>query len=132
MTEQEKQVILDKNYAEFSDTEPTYEQSLRTSKDMCGFAGNGVEGNDALRLIGLLCYLTRMYRSKDERVKPAQVLAKAIGKAYTPAEMKYYRQISLMCELFLTENATFYYSDCTTVDQSLAEIKRIMGEWLPF
>lgn len=112
--------------------EPLYEDQVQVARFVCGFPGDDIEGDNALKLIGLLCNLTQLYRKETPTVKPAQVLAKAWGAPSTPGVTKMYKQLSILCELFITPKAKFSYYGCKTVEEMLSEVNKIMDLWLPF
>lgn len=127
-----KQVVQYKTYEEFVKSESTYDETVAIAKDMVGFPENGIEGEEALKLISLICQVTLAYRTKTPEAKPIHILTKAYGKAECKGALKQYRQICVMCELFLTPDAKFSMHGYKDVAEMLQEIKRIMDQWLPF
>lgn len=112
--------------------QPTYEEQLDVAKYVCGFPGDNVEGVNVLKLIELICYLTQLYREKNPDVKPVHIVANAWGKPHTVAMVKLYRQLSVLCELFLTKDAKFSTHGLNTVEEMMEAIKEILNLWLPF
>lgn len=132
MNSEEVKVAAGKAKEAFELSQPTYEEDLETAREVVGWPGNALEGEDALKFISLVCGLTKLYRVKDEKVKPIHIISKACGKAMTVFELKRYRQMSVMCELFMTSIAEFSTHGLTTAPEMFAEINRLMDLWLPF
>jgi hypothetical protein len=130
--EQFREVEQHKTRVEYEASQPKYEDRLETAREIVGFAGDQMEGEDALRLISLVANLTSLYRQKKPEVTPKHILTKAYGSAESKGALKQYDQICILAELFITPNAKFSMHGFKSADEMLQEIRRIMDLWLPF
>jgi len=110
----------------------SYEQRLEEARPLVGFPGCDIEGDIALKLVGLVCTLTQVYRKKTPETKPFHVITKIYGKANTNACREWYMTLSILCEIFLTPDAKFSSYGLKSIEEISEEIKRILGLWLPF
>lgn len=112
--------------------DPDYEEQLKVAQYLVGQPGDGVEGEDALKLISLLCQVTIAYRKKKPGLKPYEVMEKVYHRPVTPWLIKQYTQMSILTEIFITPNAVFDLHGYRTVSEMVQEINRIMDLQLPF
>jgi hypothetical protein len=134
MTAEEKLFyeVETKRLCDRPDMQPTYEEQLKVARYTAGFPGDDVEGHNALKLISLVCYLTVKARANNPEAKPYHIMSKAWGKPATQGLITWYRQGSVLCELFITPKAEFSTYGCTTAEEMLKVIGDIMSTWLPF
>ena len=119
-------------YRKMEPDELTYEERIDKAKPLVGFPGPGIDGDTALGAIGLMCYLTQQYRKKNPDTKPFHILTKIYGKPKNNTWREWYMQYSILCEIFLTEGATFSTHGLKTVAEISEQIKIILDQWMPF
>lgn len=134
MTAEEKLFyeVETKRLCDRPEIQPTYEEQLKVTRYTAGFPGDDVEGHHALKFISLVAYLTMKAREKNPEAKPYHIMCKAWGKPATAGLITWYKQGSVLCELFITPKAEFNTYGHTTAEEMLKAITEIMSMWLPF
>ncbi len=114
---------------------PTLAEREQYVNDYIAMGGTGMGGNNLLKVISLVCYLTQQYRlKKDPETQPIAIIEKACGipheGAYSERDMQ--GRIAILCNVFLTEDAKFSTFGLTTLPEMLETINKIVDNWLPF
>ena len=117
----------------------TYEEKLAFLDEHVRMPGTSIEGEDLMRLISLVSYLTLQYRAKAEKerknpklITPMLILNNACGKADMVTAADIYESIALHCDLIISREAKFDTYGAKSAKDMMTEIKRTVDQWLPF
>lgn len=96
------------------------------------FSLNGISGgiDNKFALISLICFLTHAQKKKTPDATCYQILRKIIKNQTIPDE--FINGLSIICEDFLRYSDSFNTCGLKSVNDMIAEINKMMDNWLPF
>jgi len=112
--------------------EPTFEHKATYLQKWCALDNTHMSGEDMLTLISLVNMFVVAKRKTAPETTPLQILNTILGHSEMHGDNWVRERVALMCGMFLTPNSKFRSFGLTTKEEIIAEIKRLVGTWIPF